>query len=53
MSRIHRESLARITAFSVPQNVTLDELRIESYFPLDEATMRACERFADASGETP
>jgi hypothetical protein len=41
--------LSTITAFSAPQNVTLDELRIESYFPLDGATARACERFADAS----
>jgi transcriptional regulator with XRE-family HTH domain len=41
--------LTTVTAFSAPQNVTLDELRIESYFPLDEATARACERLADAS----
>jgi transcriptional regulator with XRE-family HTH domain len=38
--------LSTITTFSAPQNVTLDELRIESYFPLDDATTRACERFA-------
>ena len=44
--------LSTVTAFSAPQNVTLDELRIESYFPLDEATARACERFAEASAET-
>jgi transcriptional regulator with XRE-family HTH domain len=36
--------LTTVTAFSAPQNVTLDELRIESYFPLDEATASACER---------
>jgi hypothetical protein len=49
-----RASIAsRSRAFSAPQNATLDELRIESHFPLDEATTRACERFADASGETP
>jgi len=30
--------LATITAFNAPSNVTLDELRIESYLPLDEAT---------------
>jgi transcriptional regulator with XRE-family HTH domain len=34
--------LTTITVFSAPQNVTVDELRIESYFPLDEATRRAC-----------
>ena len=38
--------LATVTAFSVPQNVTLEELRIESYFPLDEATADACKRLA-------
>src|SRR5262245_48837480 len=40
----HIAFLSTVTAFSEPQNVTLDELRIESYFPLDEATARACER---------
>lgn len=36
--------LTTLTVFSAPQNVTLDELRIESYFPLDEATERECQR---------
>jgi len=30
--------LATITAFNAPSDVTLNELRIESYLPLDEAT---------------
>ena len=38
--------LTTVTAFSAPQNVTLEELRIESYFPLDDATARACELLA-------
>lgn len=38
--------LTAVTAFSAPQNVTLEELRIESYFPLDEATESACVRMA-------
>lgn len=38
--------LTTITAFNAPQNVTLEELRIESYFPLDDATARACARLA-------
>ncbi len=38
--------LTTLTSFNAPQNVTLEELRIESYFPLDEATIRACERLA-------
>ena len=41
--------LTTITMFSEPQQVTLDELRIESYFPLDEATRSACLRWADGS----
>ncbi len=38
--------LTTVTVFSAPQNVTLEELRIESYFPLDEETAVACERIA-------
>jgi len=38
--------LGTITSFSAPQNVTLEELRIESYFPLDKATERHCQDFA-------
>jgi transcriptional regulator with XRE-family HTH domain len=39
--------LTTVTVFNAPQNVTLDELRIESYFPLDDATARACERLQE------
>jgi len=35
--------LVTVTVFSAPQNVTLEELRLESYFPLDDVTARACE----------
>ncbi|MDB4987238.1 MAG: Transcriptional regulator, Cro/CI family protein [Myxococcaceae bacterium] len=35
--------LTTVTQFDAPQNITLQELKIESYFPLDEATERACE----------
>jgi transcriptional regulator with XRE-family HTH domain len=38
--------LTTVTAFNAPQNVTLDELRLESYFPLDDATRATCERLA-------
>jgi hypothetical protein len=38
--------LTTITMFSAPQNVTLEELRMETYFPLDEVTERACTRIA-------
>lgn len=38
--------LTTVTVFSAPQNVTLEELRIESYFPADEATRRACAALA-------
>ena len=38
--------LTTITSFSAPQDVTLEELRIESYFPLDDATTHMCEQLA-------
>lgn len=44
------------TAFATPRTVTLDELRIESSFPADEATARFCRRLAsgaDAPPESP
>jgi len=34
--------LTTITAFNAPSNVALDELRIETYYPLDEVTDRFC-----------
>jgi transcriptional regulator with XRE-family HTH domain len=33
--------LTTVTQFDAPQNITLQELKIESYFPLDDATERA------------
>jgi transcriptional regulator with XRE-family HTH domain len=38
--------LVTMTTFAAPRDVTLDELRIESCFPLDEATRLTCERLA-------
>jgi transcriptional regulator with XRE-family HTH domain len=38
--------LTTITGFSAPGNVTLEELRFETYLPLDDATERACRRLA-------
>jgi transcriptional regulator with XRE-family HTH domain len=38
--------LTTITTFTAPQNVTLEELRIESYFPLDDGTEEACRALA-------
>lgn len=40
--------LVTITKFSAPQQVLLEELSIESCFPLDEATRINCERLARA-----
>lgn len=40
--------LVTVTTFSAPGDVTLDELRIESCFPLDAATRDACSRLAQA-----
>jgi len=36
--------LGTVTIFSAPHEVALEELRIESFFPLDAGTAVACER---------
>ncbi len=41
--------LSTLTVFNAPQNVALDELRIESYFPLDAATEKHCAELTRAS----
>ncbi len=38
-----------VTAFSAPQNVTVEELRIESYFPHDDHTAQTCAQLLAAS----
>jgi transcriptional regulator with XRE-family HTH domain len=38
--------LTTLTSFNAPGNVTLEELVIESYFPLDRETEDACSRLA-------
>jgi transcriptional regulator with XRE-family HTH domain len=38
--------LTTITEFSAPGNVTVQELRLESYLPMDDASERACRRLA-------
>jgi hypothetical protein len=40
--------LVTVTKFSAPQQVLLDELSVESCFPLDDATRAVCERLAHA-----
>lgn len=35
-----------VTAFQAPQSVLVDELRIESWYPADEATASLCQAFA-------
>lgn len=45
--RKHERELAfltTVTQFDAPQNITLQELKIESYFPLDDQTASACEK---------
>lgn len=42
--------LTMVTAFQAPQMVTLDELRIETWFPADEATATMCHELAAAFG---
>ena len=38
--------LTTLTVFQAPQNVLLDEIVIESYFPYDEGTAAICARLA-------
>jgi hypothetical protein len=38
--------LTTVTYFSAPQNVTLQELFIESFYPLDQRTTDVCEQLA-------
>lgn len=45
--------MTTLTAFSAPGVVTLAELRIESYFPLDMATQLACEGLARVAPASP
>jgi len=40
--------LMTMTSFSAPQNITIEELLIESYFPLDIETELACKRLIDS-----
>lgn len=40
--------LVTLTVFQAPQNVSLEELQIESYFPLDDATEQVCRALAAA-----
>ena len=51
LGTLHVSFLTTLTIFSAPQNVTLDELIIESYFPLDEETERVCEALAERTPE--
>lgn len=49
--RLERDDLqvsffGTVTVFSAPQNITAEELRIESYFPLDDRTRAAFEATA-------
>ncbi|MFN3197677.1 MAG: helix-turn-helix domain-containing protein [Bradymonadia bacterium] len=36
--------LTTVTRFAAPQNITLEELQIESYFPLDDETRAICQQ---------
>jgi transcriptional regulator with XRE-family HTH domain len=44
---LHLRLFSVIATFGTPQDVTTDELRIESFFPADDATARALRGMAD------
>ena len=41
--------LAMVTAFQAPQRVAVEQIRVETWFPLDDATAAACHRLATGS----
>lgn len=41
-----------LTTIAAPQQITLDELRIESYFPLDEQTRLACDFYMQKNAKS-
>lgn len=43
--------LTMVTAFQAPQNVAVEHLRIETWFPSDEATAAACRTLSAATPE--
>lgn len=43
---LHAAFLVTVTTFLVPSHVMIEELRIESCFPLDEATRTLCSQLA-------
>jgi transcriptional regulator with XRE-family HTH domain len=43
------EYFSMVTTLGTPQDVTLQEIRIECFFPTDEATMRNAQRLANSS----
>ena len=47
---LHARFLTTLTVFNAPLDVGLEDLRLESYFPADEATAALCRRFAEPSG---
>jgi len=42
--------LTTVTAFQAPQNVAVEDLRIETWFPVDEATAAACRELVAPRG---
>jgi transcriptional regulator with XRE-family HTH domain len=44
--------LTMVTAFQAPQNVAAEQLRIETWFPYDEATAQTCRRLVNGSDDS-
>lgn len=43
--------LTTVTAFQAPQNVAVERLRIEQWFPYDDATVATCRELSSTGGE--
>ena len=47
------EFLTTLTTFIAPNNITLEELSIESYYPLDESSSQACDEVLRLTSRPP
>jgi len=49
---LHLRFFSTLTSLGTPHDITLQELRVEAFFPADEATEEASQRLAEEAGTT-
>jgi len=50
---LHLRFFSTLTSLGTPHDITLQELRVEAFFPADEATEQAAQRMSASHGATP